>query len=61
MPWLTIIQIVWEILQLIFKWPRANRPALLGRLRLARQKAETHGDTSDLENMLVELSRHAAK
>lgn len=55
MNWVIILQLIWEVLKLIFKLPMAKRGGFLARLRKAKQVAEQTGDTRELEALLAEL------
>jgi hypothetical protein len=54
MAWITIIQIIWQIIQLIFKLQPVEQGALLARLKVASKKAK-QGDPSELQKLRDEL------
>lgn len=58
MPWASIIELILFILKLIFKVNATPSQKIdyLRRWRLAKKKAETTGDTSDLEALLADLA-----
>jgi hypothetical protein len=59
MSWLVILQIVFEIIKLLFRkrLSPAAKAEYLSRMRAARKVAQETGDTSELEKLVSELAR----
>lgn len=48
--WL-ILQIIWQVMQLVAGWDKSRKAQVLSRLKEAKEKAVRTGDTSDLEKL----------